>query len=106
MNPGRRHLGHAELQLRLSDLEVEGVDKLREITHFHVHQEKRGHGAGSRLLDKVCREADLNRKALMVNVKPYDKSERTVEQLSGWYQRHGFVPIQQEPEVVLVRVPR
>ncbi len=105
MTPGRRHLGHAELQVRIPDLPIKNVENCRELTRFHVPPAKRGCGAGSRLLQKVCREADGAKKALLICVNPFDEAERTAEQLEAWYGRYGFERIQAEP-LVMCRQPR
>jgi GNAT superfamily N-acetyltransferase len=111
MTPGRRHLGHAELYVRVSTVvSPENRSRIRELVDLFVVEGKRGMGQGTRLLNKVCREADLQRMALMVHVKPFDRIDPDAavdtQRLSGWYAKHGFQPIQQEPEIVMVRMPR
>lgn len=106
MTPGRRHLGHAELQVRLPQINVKNIENARELAHFNVPEHKRGLGNGSRLLAKVCREADGASKALILTVRPYDGAERSTEQLEAWYGRYGFAAFQREPEVMMIRLPK
>jgi N-acetylglutamate synthase-like GNAT family acetyltransferase len=106
MIPGRRHLGHAELMVqKCAMVSAANQDHIRELTQIIVPEEKRGLGMGTRLMRKVCTEADNNHKFLLVHVKPY-ASDKTVEDLTRWYTRLGFNKIQEEPEVVMVRKPR
>jgi ribosomal protein S18 acetylase RimI-like enzyme len=106
MNWGRRHLGHAELQVRPCSLvSAANQDHIRELTGIIVPEEKRGLGLGTRLMRKVAAEADLQKKFLLVHVKPF-ASDRTPEDLERWYARLGFTVLQREPEVVMVRKPK
>lgn len=105
MKCGRRSEGHAECYIRMWPRTVQNGEKLRHLTDMQVPKEKRGRGAGSRLLKKVCAEADQRRNVLLVEVAPYGDSEGTKEQLYNWYHRFGFRKIQEEP-LIMARAPR
>ena len=75
----------------------------REIFSVEAGSKGKRHAAG--LLDKVCREADIAKLMLMVHVKAFGDG-LTDQQLEIWYTKLGFEPIQREPSVLMIRLPK
>lgn len=73
------------------------------ITQVAVRPEHRGKGAASRLLDEVCRNADHERVRLLLSVDP-DGTGLSASALRSFYERHGFVAMNEEG-AVMVREP-
>ena len=50
------------------------------------------------LLNFVCQEADADKKTLLLTAWPTDDhSEEAVKRLVAWYERFGFVCLQESP---------
>ena len=72
-----------------------------QVHRLQVPADQRGRGYGSALMGRIQKHARKRGKLVLVNVKPEDDG-MTVEQLEGWYQRLGFIRIQDEP-LLMVR---
>lgn len=99
MRPGKRELNDASLLVEMSQAVPEHMRaNIREITHFYVPAESRGKRLGTMLLNFVCQEADANKITLMLTAAP---SEGDVgpdeEKLVAWYEKFGFMKLQQTP---------
>lgn len=70
---------------------------MREISNLHTLEAQRGLGDGSRLMRKICEEADGE--GLMLMLMP------DTDRLATWYAGFGFVTIQESPSI-MVRVCR
>lgn len=100
MPVGIRKLGPATLRVAMNELvSLANRNKLRELVDVRVEEGQRGAGHGTRLLRKVCAEADTARKLLLVHV------ETENARLMSWYAQHGFEMLQMEPEFIMVRPP-
>ena len=69
-----------------------------ELVRLFVPEESRGKGDASQLLHNICREADKQRKVIMLSVQADDTG------LCAFYTRFGFQPIQAKP-VLMARHP-
>ena len=92
---------------------------IRELSQLSVEAGARGKGHASKLLDWVCREADQQRKVLLITPSAYRVlSNGCIDDyhnpatgglddaaLISWYSRRGFVIIQQQP-ILMARQPR
>lgn len=58
------------------------------ITRINVPTASRGHGVASRLLNRICQDADRERVSLWLEVVASDGLDYSA--LCAWYQRHGF----------------
>ena len=84
----------------IADL-MEVGQSLYLLTRINVPQEHRGKGIGSKILDKVCLEADEEQAVLELH--PVPSGGLTKTQLVKWYKRRGFVS---ERSGVLRRYPK
>lgn len=66
-----------------------------ELSDVFTRADQRGNGQAGELLMSVGLDADLNRKLLLIAVDDMA--------LSPWYAKHGFVPVQTEPALLMVR---
>lgn len=104
MNPGpRKHKG-ASLRVAIAQgLPVEMWEKTREIIDVRSTNQRKGHATS--LMWQICYEADKAGLVLIVQPRVFDDG-MTQEQLEKWYGKFGFSPIQQEPVVLMSRVPQ
>jgi len=93
MKLGNRILGPATCVLSESEA-VPGVIELSSFVVSGLHRRK---GAGNKMMDTICEEADKSGKVIML--MPID-----CQWLQSWYSSHGFVKIQDEP-VLMARPP-
>lgn len=80
--------------------------QILEVRSVQVPIEDRRKGHGSRLLNKICSDADIMGRVLFLNPDYGDNQSMTNEQLEEWYGRYGFVRVQSEPVVLLARKPQ
>lgn len=98
MKPGTLTLGNASLHIGYSGLippNQRGF--VREITCFNVPEEHRGKGEGTELLQDVCEQADIKGLTLIIIAD--------TPRLQLFYARHGFMTIQDEPVILMMRKP-
>lgn len=110
MASGERSIGRgiASLRIRRSTaLPVAMQPRTREVVDFTVKPAERNKGYGTRLLRKVCEEADEANIILVLWPKPYgDEPGVELNALVEWYNRDfGFAVIQSEPELLMARLP-
>lgn len=99
MSPGTLTLGNASLHVGYSGIiEPHQRGLVREITEFFVPEEHRGNGEGTALLDDVCSQADINGLMLIIIAD--------TPRLQSFYARHGFMTIQDEPVILMMRMPQ
>lgn len=104
MTPGPRAHKQARLRIALpTGIPEDMRDRTREIVS--LTSEDRGKGHAKALLRKVCTEADVGGIVLMLEAKPFAEGV-TQEQLERFYAGLGFERIQDEPAVLMARVPR
>ena len=106
MQTGPRVLGSASLNVRVSlALPARMRDRTREITKLQTSAEAQNKGEASRLLEKVCAEADSHGITLVLWPRPFGDIALSQTQLIDWYSRRfGFVQIQPEPPM-MARAP-
>jgi hypothetical protein len=103
MNPGKRTHKSASLRVAIAEsLPVEFWERTREIVA--VQSTDQGRGEATALLWRTCREADEAELALIVKPEPFADGLSMV-QLLKFYAKFRFVPIQQQPCVLLARRP-
>lgn len=100
----------AQSSVRISHFRPEGLppelyDEVRLISHVETQQEHRRKGHASRAMRKLIAEADHERVALLLEVKPFGDEPIDRNALECWYTRLGFARIQDEP-CVMLRMPR
>lgn len=61
------------------------------ITRINVPREARGHGYGRQLLKQACDMADTLGVDLLLEPMPYADCPLSLEELTAWYERNGFV---------------
>ena len=104
MNDGTRRFGGATLQVRRSELVAKHLRAgLREVTDIHTQPDSRRQGHADRLLSSVCSEADGAGVTLLLAV--VQEGDVSIDDLCGWYTRHGFRYLQVEPVVLMTRPP-
>jgi predicted GNAT family N-acyltransferase len=114
MNLGIRRFEGASLVVamsRIAGLSAAQRENLREIAKVHTVKEKRGQGDALWLMCKVCKEADLAEKVLVLKVEPFDDAPMDAGQLEAFYEKLGFVVLQRKdddatPHVMMARKPR
>lgn len=103
MTPGIREHRSASLRVAESDvLPPEMTPFVREILSVRSTNPRKGHATA--LMYSVCAEADKWWITLLVQVRRFDDGMDD-DKLRGWYGRFGFVEIQAEPVVLMVRSP-
>lgn len=104
MTPGLRKLKSASLRVAVPmGLPSEMRPHIRELIDVQATNKRRGHA--SALIGKVCKEADDEWFTLMLEVKPFADGA-TLEQLTKFYGKHGFVVFQTEPATLMARSPQ
>lgn len=104
MSPGLRKLKSASLRVAVPlGLPSEMRPHIREILDVRSTVQRRGHAAA--LMNRVCKEADLDWFTLMLQVRAFDDGLST-DQLQKFYAKFGFETIQTEPEILMARSPR
>jgi hypothetical protein len=103
MTPGLREYKQATLRVAVPLGVPEHMRHgMRELVSIRTKNPRKGHA--THLMHDVCAEADRLGFVLLLQVKPFDEG-MTEEQLEKWYERFGFLEIQQEP-VLMARQPR
>lgn len=108
MRPGTVHMNGASLDLSYSGI-VPAAQRgdAFEISSLFVEKQKRGHNLANSLMQEVCEQADENGKLLLLMPEAFDNGGPTTAQLTDWYVRkHGFMVLQYDPKVILIRMPR
>ncbi len=104
MKLGARTYNHASLKLSVPTFLPQHMrGKVVEVRDLHTDEEHRGNGQATQLLLNTMLDADLNNRFLMLHVKPGEGCPIDQQRLAQWYLSLGFVPIQSEPEVLMVR---
>lgn len=105
MTPGLRKLKSASLRVAVPmGLPSEMRPHIRELIDVRATNPRKGHA--SALLGKICKEADRDHWTLIVQVKAFDDSGLTDEQLQKFYSKFSFTMIQTEPVVLMARSPQ
>ena len=97
MKLGKRQLGAASCRLGTSDALPAHLRDVIEVSDVFVPEWHRRKGIASRLMQQVCDDADTFGNVLML--MPGES-----EWLPAWYERFGFVAIQNNP-VLMARQP-
>lgn len=109
-------LGPASLRVRQSpSVPLEMRARTREVGNVYVEPGERNKGYATRLVRKVCKEADDANMVLILFVEPFEFEEGhhlndlatglTKEQLTEFYNRFGFAVLQVEPQIMMARMP-
>lgn len=111
MPTGERTVGKvARLRVRQTDaVPLEMRKRVREVVGFEVDAEHQRKGYGTRLMNKVCEEADAANIVLVLWPDPYGEdaaiTAMTQEQLVEWYNHSfGFAVLQMNP-ILMARMP-
>lgn len=94
---------HAELRCTHNPELPAHMDKVREISRLWTEPGSRKQGYATELMKQVCNEADVLGYVLMLQPKEFGKSDG-LKDLQKWYERFGFVKIQNNP-VLMARAP-
>jgi GNAT superfamily N-acetyltransferase len=70
---------------------------IREVTNVYTLESERGKGSASALLKQVCDEADESGIVLILLPKQNDATGLDDLRLIAWYERNGFISIQDNP---------
>lgn len=104
MNVGLRAHRSASLRVAMAEGLPEEIQPLtREILSVHAGNARKGHATA--LMHTVCAEADNYWVTLLLQPRKFDDGMDD-EKLVAWYERFGFVRIQDEPVVLMVRSPQ
>lgn len=95
VTPGLRTHKRASLRVMETTSVPEDMRaSIREIVS--LASDERGNGHATALMHQVCAEADMAGLVLLLEAKPFAEG-MTQEQLEKFYERLGFVKIQDEP---------
>lgn len=98
MRPGAREFRDASLKVSIPTCVPEHMrDRTREISDVFVKAESRGQRLATALMNFVCQEADANRVTLVLTAREYDEGGPAEEQLVTWYEKFGFLKLQDTP---------
>lgn len=104
MTPRTITHGHASLKINVAKALPQHMrDNVFELTHIRTEPEYRNQGDATGLLLRVCLDADLADKSLLVQVNPDTDSPMDKAELTNWYGQHGFAVIQEAPVRLMVR---
>lgn len=108
LKPGTIQMGPCTLDLSYSGIVPPPErDNLLEISNLLTEPAHRGQNHASSLLQEVCEQADNAGKLLMVLPAAFGTGGPTTDQLCNWYtSKFGFVALQLEPKVILIRMPQ
>lgn len=96
MEAGLVAMGHSSLKLApLAGMEDRD---LLQIVDLKTDEQHRSKGEASKLMEEVCRRADLSKFLLVLNPEP--------RSLEGFYKKFGFVTIQHKPSMLMCRDPK
>lgn len=102
MNLGQRTYKQASCRIAMPKaLPEEMQHTVREV--LGVMSSSKRNGEATALLHQVTTEADFAWITLLIHVEPFDDG-LTADQLEKFYQKFGFVVIQQEP-LLMARSP-
>jgi len=97
MKTGTRKEGPSSLKISYTQLVGANLrGAIREVSHFHTRESERGQGHGTRLMKKICAEADHTRIVLMLTADS--------PKLGDYYAAFGFETVQMEPQI-MARAP-
>lgn len=96
MEAGLVAQGHASLKLAPL-VGMEDRDLL-QIVDLKTHEDHRNKGEASRLIEEICRRADLSNFLLVLSPEP--------RSLESFYKKFGFATIQQKPSMLMCREPK
>jgi N-acetylglutamate synthase-like GNAT family acetyltransferase len=104
MKLGTRTYNQASLKLGVPTALPAAMRKsVIEVRAVHTDPDYRGNGQATQLMLNTMLEADMNNRFLMLHVKPGEDCPLDQQKLAQWYLSLGFVPIQSEPETLMVR---
>lgn len=108
MKPGRIELDGAALDLSYSGIvPIAERDRVLEISNLFTPESKRGNNLANSLMQEVCDQADQAGKYLLLMPEAYGQGGLTTAELADWYiRKHGFIYLQHDPKVILIRLPR
>lgn len=96
MEAGLVAMGHSSLKLApLAGMESRD---LLQIFDLKTDEQHRNQGEATKLIEEVCRRADLSKFLLILTPEP--------QSLEGFYKRFGFVTIQRKPSMLMCRDPK
>lgn len=96
MEAGLLAVGHASLKLApLAGMEHR---ELLQIVDLKTDDEHRNQGEATKLMEEVCRRADLSNFLLILTPEP--------RSLEGFYEKFGFKKIQDKPSFIMCRDPK
>ena len=81
---------------------IAGADGVLELVRVWTDPEARRQGYATELMQSLCADADREGRVLMLNPKPFGQVAGLVD-LARWYERFGFVVIQQTPRLMARR---
>jgi len=96
MEAGLVAMGHSSLKLApLAGMEDRD---LLQIVDLKTDEQHRNKGEASKLMEEVCRRADLSKFLLILTPEP--------RSLEDFYKKFGFVTIQHKPSMLMCRDPK
>lgn len=96
MEAGLVALGHSSLKLA----PLYGMEgrELLQIADLKTDEQHRNKGEATRLMEEICRRADLSMFILILMPEP--------RSLESFYKKFGFKTIQQKPSMLMCRDPK
>jgi predicted GNAT family N-acyltransferase len=96
---GKRTFEGASCWIRImTDLPMQLRDGVRLVHDLKTEKGMRGKGQGTKLMHMVCDEADKELRTLLLMPDS--------DMLQKWYSKFGFVKVQDEPKVLMMREPK
>ena len=103
MEAGLLAQGHASL--KLSPLAGMEDRQLLQISDLKVDEEHQNQGEATRLMEEVCRRADMSMFLLILSPQPFNNGPLSAQNLQRWYGKFGFKVVQDKP-VLMCRDPK
>lgn len=103
MEAGLLAIGHSSLKLSpMAGMESKHV---LTISSLKTAQEHRKEGEATKLMNEVCRRADMSQFLLVLTPARFDDGPLDDKELERWYAKFGFHRIQDKP-VLMCREPK
>lgn len=95
---------HASCLCKLVEgLSVDAKRRTRQLLDVETYPAYRQQGYATKLIKRVCADADAEDICLVLVPEPYgtDEPQMSPEKLEAWYQGFGFKPIPETPKIYL-----
>lgn len=99
-----KHYSNEHSSAEIVATTIAGAEGVLELVRVWTDPEARKQGFATELLKSICEDADIEGRVLMLNPKTFGRVG--LENLVPWYERFGFMVIQDKYTVLMARMPQ